>query len=219
MKTTILYSVFFIAIMGVFSSCLKNEDNEPLYYATGTVTQGSDSKYYIADDDGPKLWSSSQSQLQSILNKRVLVRFYNSKDALPTGYDEAIQLLSIDTILTKNVILLKPSNADSIGNDPIRIDKSYVADKYLTVWFTFVGGGVKHFINLVRDTSDKSSPVVLEFRHNAKSDMAQYYLQSLVSFNLESLKKFGFKDSVSFVVKSTSTNGSCLTSTFKYKFK
>jgi hypothetical protein len=83
----------------------------------------------------------------------------------------------------------------------------WVGGGYLNVQFGFNYGGSKaHFINLVQDTTQTSTPKVLEFRHNAYNDQPVAGKEGLVAFNLSKLVEAG-KDSVNFKVKVKTFDG------------
>ena len=109
-------------------------------------------------------------------------------------YDHLVKVNDIWNILTKGVIDLKTSNADSIGNDPVMINNIWVANDFMNVGFMFNYSGVRpHAINLVNNTTktdaDGNEFVELEFRHNSYNSQSQYLFEGLACFNLKPFRR------------------------------
>jgi len=109
----------------------------------------------------------------------------------------------------KGILDVTPENEDSIGNDPIIVQKHWVTNNLLNLELKYWGRNEIHFINMVKQpgvlTADKQ-PFELELRHNANDDEEAIPYVALVSFQLDSLQVAGV-DSVSFKVKSTDYDG------------
>jgi hypothetical protein len=123
--------------------------------------------------------------------------------------DYLVKVNDMVEILTKGIFELTPEKEDSIGDNPVSIRDYWITGDFLTIRFTYTGGGVIHYINLVSDVNnpmnDDGLPV-LEFRHNRNNDPYQYQMHGTVSFNLSSLKEDGVT-SLDFVLKATSYEG------------
>ena len=176
------------------------------WITTATIEKGDVSPYVIVTDNGDRLFPSSTAipWFETRDQQRVWVNFTILGDA--TGeFDHYVKVNNMSEILTKGVLELTPENADSIGNDPVRIRDYWFTGDFLTIMFSYSGGGTIHYINLVQDVNnpvdDQGRPVLL-FRHNRKDDPANYALYGTVSINLYDLRVDG-QTTVSFVLKST----------------
>ena len=106
---------------------------------------------------------------------------YEVKDSALTAYDKAINLVRLDTLLTKDIAPdLGTENDSYYGTDMLALNGSsvwakegvWIEDGYITFDFFLQQGyndNVKHFINLVQTNSE--DPYELEFRHNAYGDI------------------------------------------------
>lgn len=180
------------------------------WITTGTIEMGGSGSYVIVLDNGDRLLPSATAIPWFDLRdqQRVWVNFTILGDG--TGeIDHYVKVNNMSEILTKGILALTPEDADSIGDDPVRIDDYWFTGDYLTIQFSYGGGNAIHYINLVQDVNnpvdDQGRPVLL-FRHNRNNDPANYLLYGTVSINLQNLRVEG-QTSVSFVLKSTPFTG------------
>jgi hypothetical protein len=165
-----------------------------VWYSLATVEPlGDTSAYFLTLDHGSTLWPAATDIPWYVPGEkhRALV-FYTILSDTFQGYDHAVKVLSIRDILTKPIAEdLGEENDAHYGNDPVKILDLWIGDGYLNVKFGFnYGGGVKHFINLVkRDGVD--TPNYFEFRHNAYQDSAYTGRKGIVAFDLSSLDTDG----------------------------
>ena len=195
----------------VFNSCLSDDDDYSLgkfWISIATVEPLDNNTYSLILDDGTKLWPAATNYpgYDPKNDQRALVNYTILSDSIQ-GYDHFIKVNSIQNILTKPIATLTAENDSVYGNDPVKIIDMWVGGGYLNVQFGFNYGGSKaHFINLVQDTTQTSTPKVLEFRHNAYNDQPVAGKEGLVAFNLSKLVEAG-KDSVNFKVKVKTFDG------------
>lgn len=193
---------FFSMFLGVmlfaatFQSCLDDDDNidwELIYpNALVTVKPVSDNSFYLQLDDSTTLlpvnMASSPFGSKEV---RALVN-YQKIDKPSEGYNEAVHINWIDSILTKSIAADLGSANDSIyGTDPVEIVKDWVTiaeDGYLTLRFRTIRGdhNKAHFVNLLPG-KDPENPYEIEFRHNAYGDNYGRERDGLVAFRLDSL--------------------------------
>ena len=105
----------------------------------------------------------------------------------------------------KGILDITPENQDSIGNDPIVVQKYWITNNLLNLELKYWGRKEIHFINLVKQPGVLTSagqPFELEIRHNSNNDEESIPYKALVSFKLDGLQVAGI-DSVRFKVKST----------------
>lgn len=198
LKTFILMLGILLTSVSLFS-CLDDDDAYSADgYALGIVTVKplSESSYYLQLDDSTTLWPVDGYIPFFGLEKerRALVNFTPLADNID-GYDYAIKINRIDSILTKSIVEdLKDRNDEVYGTDPVRLATypwsqkgAWIEDGYLNIHFISYFGGYKpHFLNLVK-MDEAESPYELQFRHHAYDDPHISEGQGLVAFRLNSL--------------------------------
>jgi hypothetical protein len=193
----------FLAFVGTalitltFSSCLDDENSyslDDMWLSIATARPLSDNNFYLTLDDSTSLWPAAPQDIyyQPIRPQRVQINYTVLGDDF-NGYDHAIKLNRIDTILTKPIAENKGIQNDSIyGNDPVDISGIWVGDGFLNVLFkTYYSGDVKHFVNLIRNEIASDTPYRVEFRHNAYRDKSSYLRYGIVAFDLSSIDTDG----------------------------
>lgn len=185
-----------ICVTMTLQSCLDDDDdnNWDLYYpnALVTVKPVSDNSFFLQLDDSTTLLPTNMTS-SPFGNKeiRALVN-YSEVDKPSEGYNKAIFINWIDSILTKPIAPNLGAENDKIyGTDPVEIINDWVTiaeDGYLTLRFrTLFGDNSKtHYINLLA-SPDTANPYEVEFRHNANGDIYGKEVDALVAFNLNSL--------------------------------
>ena len=187
------------ALMLVLSlpSCLDDDGYSLDKAELGIVTvkpKGNDA-YYLQLDDNTTLWPVNISKPQVSKEHRALVYFTRLSDSIP-GYSHAVQLLRMDSVLTKAIAPDLGAENDSIyGTDPVRMHENsvwskggvWIEDGYLNINFiTYFGGYKKHYLNLIPKT-DYTNPYAFEFRHHAFDDPKTTEQEGLVAFKLDGL--------------------------------
>lgn len=185
-----------ICVTMTLQSCLDDDDdyNWDLYYpnALVTVKPVSENSFFLQLDDSTTLLPTNMTS-SPFGNKeiRALVN-YSEVDKPSEGYNKAIFINWIDSILTKPIAPNLGAENDKIyGTDPVEIINDWVTiaeDGYLTLRFrTLFGDNSKtHYINLLA-SPDTANPYEVEFRHNANGDIYGKEVDALVAFNLNSL--------------------------------
>jgi hypothetical protein len=201
------------------SSCSEDED----YYSVGdflvsfgVVEQGNlnqQNNLVVRLDNGDKAVSliSLPNFVEFETGQRVLINFapYDDKanaDSLKIYYGK---FNKIQNILYKDILKVSAINKDSIGNDPVMINKTWLTgDSILNVQFTFYTQGSRHYINLVNNGEGNgiTSPYVLEFRHNDRDDIHGYLASGYMSFKLNPIKVEG-RHEVDFIIRYTDYEG------------
>lgn len=202
-----------IASFSFFNSC--NDDDgyslDKFWVARATVHSVSPGVYSFTLDDGTTLWPAAGYVPYNAFSdgQRTYINFTILSDKLD-GYDHYIRLNDWYNILTKDIVILGDEASDVYGNDPVKILNMDTGGGYLNVDFGFnYGGGKKHFINLVKNTTieyPKDGKIYFEFRHNAYNDAAKVGVKSTVSFPLKSLIQEG-KESVDLVIRVKTFDG------------
>ncbi len=148
---------------------------------------------YLQLDDSTTLWPLNYTSAVS-KEQRALIYFQEENQKV-TGYDKAVTLIRMDTILTKNIALdLGRMNNEIYGTSPIGLNAGslwakggvWIEDGYLNINFiTYFGGTKRHLLNLLQP--DPSNPYLLELRHHAYDDPATTLQEGLVAFKLSEL--------------------------------
>jgi len=180
----------------VLNSCNKGDGYslDKAWYSFATVhPSGNDKSYWLTLDSGTSLWPVATN-----------VPWYNPKDKQRAfvvytmlsdefyGYDHAVKILDIKSILTKPIAEnLGDGNDETYGTDQVDVSDMWIGDGYLNIVFEFnYGGNAVHYINLV-ESGNVDTPYLFEFRHHAYDDNARYIRTGVVAFDLSSLDTNG----------------------------
>lgn len=198
MKKLNLFAVtMMLSVVPFLQSCLNDDDTVYSDFTIATLKQINDGDdYYFGLDSGRKMYPGDDSAISHfpiVDGKRVFVWFHQLEEQVQ-GYDYNIQVVRLDSILTKDIIPLTVETADSIGDDRINMTNSWVAQGYLTMEFQYYGTqnpNKKHMLNLVydvdKDLIDEEGYINLEFRHNAYEDNGGALGEGIVSFKLDKI--------------------------------
>ena len=205
MKTLKSFMLLVGILLGstVFYSCLDDDDAYSEFWrdsvqAIVTVKPLSDNSYYMQLDDSTTLFPTNSYVPENLKEIRAFV-VYKNDEKKTEGYDQSVQLLRMDTLLTKPIAPDLGSENDSYyGTDMLALNGGsiwskngvWIEDGYITFDFYIQRGyndNVKHFLNLVQTNS--ADPYELEFRHNADGNIDSSLRPSagLVSFKLDKL--------------------------------
>lgn len=189
--------VLTIATCLAFQSCESdNDDCFDLRYpnALVTVCPLNDGGFEMILDDVTRLYPANMSS-SPFENKEVRA-LVNYTPATSQAYDDRqyVNINWIDSIRTKYPTpYIDPANAETYGNDPVEIIKSWVTvaeDGYLTLRLnTLWGPGTAiHRINLLSGVNP-DNPFEFELRHDAQGDVAGRFRDALIAFNLNELPR------------------------------
>lgn len=211
----------FALIAGTLFLTSCSEDKE--YYSIGdflvsfgVVEQGNtnqENNLVVRLDNGDKAVSlvSLPNWVEFEAGQRVLINFAPYEDKLNADSSKVYygKFNKIQNILYKDILSASSVNNDSIGNDPVMINRTWLTgDSILNVQFTFYTQGSKHYINLVDkgEGNGIEKPYLFEFRHNDRNDIHGYPASGFVSFKLDPIKVEG-KHEVGFTVRYTDYEG------------
>lgn len=204
MKTLKSFLLLIGILLGstVFYSCLDDNDDYYDYLrnstpAIVTVKPLDGDAFYMQLDDTTTMYPTNPFFPGELKEIRALVRVREAEKKEP-GYDRTVQLVTLDTLLTKQIAPdLGVDNDSYYGTDMLALTRGmwsnegvWIEDGYITFDFRMprsYNESVKHFINLVQVNSE--DPYELEFRHNAYGNV-DYSLEpsyGLVSFKLDKL--------------------------------
>lgn len=197
LKHTLKFAMAAIIGMTTLSSCEKDDNwNDDLektgYIAVGTVKK-TDGKFYVEEDDLNTIMTRNyQCWNDTMIGKRVWIKFYNyKKNYQESGFGQTAYLFDLGRkLLTKPVFKIETKTQDdSLGNDGISIRAAWITGKYVNVEFVYAGSRDKiHFINLAQNLYQNAAAsqdtIRLEFRHNANNDTPYTYYQGVASFDI-----------------------------------
>lgn len=190
-KANLIFRLFLIGLLVTLFSC---DDNNK--YSLGdfridiaTIEKQGENAYALVLDNGDRLWpAASDVRYLPKNNQRVIVN-YTVLTGRQGEYTHYVKVNDIWNVLTKRAINLNAANADSIGNDPVRVNAIWVGGDYLNVDFMFNYGGIRpHAINLVnnmlKESPSEPNVIELEFRHNAYGSNETTLYEGFVCFDL-----------------------------------
>ncbi|MDR2118985.1 MAG: NigD-like protein [Tannerellaceae bacterium] len=186
-----------ILITLTFGSCLDDDNSyslDDMWLSIATARPLGDDTFYITLDDSTSLWPAAPLQIyyQPDRPQRVQINYTVLGDNFQ-GYDHAIKLNRIDTILTKAIAENLGEKNDSVyGVDPVEISGIWIGDGFLNILFkAYFSGNVKHFVNLLPNDGTDEASCQVEFRHNAMQDKSSYLRYGIVAFDLSPLNTGG----------------------------
>jgi hypothetical protein len=180
-----------------FSSCMDDDNGYSLddtWLSIATARPLGEDAFYLTLDDSTTLWPAAPLRIyyQPDRPQRVQINYTVLGDSL-NGYDHAVKLNRIDTILTKTIAENRGVENDSLyGSDPVEISAIWVGDGFLNVLFkAYFSGNIKHSVHLIRDAAAGDTPYRVELRHNAFDDRATYLHYGIVAFDLSEINTQG----------------------------
>lgn len=205
-KSIIGYATLLIIMLSSAFACSDNDGYSLGDYriSIATVVPENNQLYSLVLDNGDKLWpAASDVYYRPHINQRVFVNYTLLSDK-QGDFDHYIKINDIWNILTKPIIELTEQNADSIGNDPVRMNDFWIGDNYLNASFSFNYGRIRpHAINMVinkmEDAKDEDV-LMLEFRHNSYNSPSNALYHGFASFDLKPFRQDG-KDSIPITIK------------------
>ena len=229
MKTNKLLLLIIFSLF-LLSGCKEEGYSLDDYWISIGTIVGNKDYYIVVTDDGDRLYPSATYVPAYPIRpgKRLWVNYTILGDAEENkNFDYYVRINDFDDILTKDILILTPENADSIGHDPVWVydqDKDiWISNNYLNIFFVYEGSPYwAHYINVVSDIDNPLTPdgkPILELRHNSNYDPhTEPPLKGFISINLLSLLEEG-QDSVEFVLRAIDENGNyALDKEMTYKY-
>ena len=198
-KTLMLLMVVALTAVSL-QSCDNDDDGYYPEFNLATVTLKAPTvdggKWFMQLDDSTALEATNiASHPYDNKELRAYIRYNDIKDMTnaPTSRSAikkmySVNVLTIDTILTKKMDPLVENMAEVYGNDPVEVIDSWetvAEDGYLNIRFrTRWGNNIKHRVTLVHRT-DVNNPYTVEFIHNAHGDVNGQVDDGMVAFRLD----------------------------------
>ena len=198
-KTLMLLMVVALTAVSL-QSCDDDDDDYYPAFNLATVTlkapKVDGGKWFMQLDDSTTLEATNiASHPYDNRELRAYIRYNDIKDmASAPASTSAIQkmysvnVLTIDTILTKKMDPMVENTAEEYGSDPVEVVNSWetvAEDGYMNIRFrTRFGHNGKHRMTLVHRT-DAEDPYTVEFLHDANGDTNGQVADGMVAFRLD----------------------------------
>ena len=198
-KTLMLLMVVALTAVSL-QSCDDDDDDYYPAFNLATVTlkapKVDGGKWFMQLDDSTTLEATNiASHPYDNRELRAYIRYNDIKDmASAPASRSAIQkmysvnVLTIDTILTKKMDPMVENTAEEYGSDPVEVVNSWetvAEDGYMNIRFrTRFGYNGKHRMTLVHRT-DAEDPYTVEFLHDANGDTNGQVADGMVAFRLD----------------------------------
>ena len=198
-KTLMLLMVVALTAVSL-QSCDDDDDDYYPAFNLATVTlkapKVDGGKWFMQLDDSTTLEATNiASHPYDNRELRAYIRYNDIKDMTSApGSTSAIQkmysvnVLTIDTILTKKMDPMVENTAEEYGSDPVEVVNSWetvAEDGYMNIRFrTRFGYNGKHRMTLVHRT-DAEDPYTVEFLHDANGDTNGQVADGMVAFRLD----------------------------------
>ena len=219
LKLPLIYVILLLTGSVFFSSCQDDSDHYSIgdflvsFGVVEKTSQNAQGNAIVRLDNGNRVVSivSQPHWVELTAGQRVLINFapYDDKMNADSSITYYGKFNNIQNILYKDILKLSQIDNDSIGNDPVLINKSWLTgDSILNIKFSYYTQGSTHFINMLDNGAGngKANPYVFEFRHNDRGDIQGYPTSGYVSFKLNPIKIPG-QNKVDFIVKYTGYDG------------
>lgn len=193
LKFLYLALVAFLAVGG-FTACNDDEYRVGDIYPSALVTvkpYADLSGCYLQLDNITTLYPVNITGLPyGTKPVRALIE-YLAVDDDPKDCTEAVRVVKMQEVLTKQMVQWGTLSQEELGSDPIEIVKDWVTlveDGFLTLRFrtTTSGIGTTHLLNLVQGVNPEN-PYEVHLRHNANGDTKGDLADGIVAFDLSSL--------------------------------
>ncbi|MDR1416413.1 MAG: NigD-like protein [Prevotellaceae bacterium] len=217
-----------LCFAAMLSSCSLDGDYEQFFPQTDLVTiqyAPDSSSWYLLNDGGLKLWPKNAAEVTEKLknNARALAAFNVLVDEKVQGYDYVVSLMYMGHINVYGVTPVDSAALRHAPSDTLRnVENVWIGSRYLNIdYYCFYNvDTAKHSASLLCDTTaeQRGGNVKLFFRHNSNGDKGTKSRQSIVSFDLESLRSAVQADTISIAFEAEASDG-MYRRDFTYKFK
>lgn len=208
MKKILMYALAVVLSVS-FVACNDDDDDVEWWTSLATVDVpdpsdapawfpiGSQQPFYLTLDNGRTLLPTSVNSFligYRINNQNRVIASYFVLSGKAKDYDNNIQLIDIDNVLTKPIYTLTADSAATSvlrGTAPIEIVKTWIGDGFVNIIFDYKASpGSTHYINLIVDKQNGPEPNPngntwnLKFVHDEKGDTGNRIYRGIVSFKI-----------------------------------
>lgn len=171
------HMIALVAVM-CFIACNKDTEEEPQKFLIeyGTIEKTDEENYTILLDKGDILLPTENIVPGRTLknNMRVDIDYTILEEAADTcKEDYYVRINYLNEIPTWSIIPYTSSIEDSIGNDPVQIINTQIANGFITIEFYYETSALSdthNFSLVMHPATSSSNNIQLEFRHNAHGD-------------------------------------------------
>lgn len=195
-----------LAAPAIFTACNDDESTRGnIYDAIVTVFPAEKGVHYIVNDSVYVTPSNITRPIYGNREVRALTRFVVPATSAGLTNGQEVEVLAIDSILTKPSTQWTETVDKELGNDPIAIAGDWLTvaeDGYLTLHF-FVRNsyaGAPHSLHLLKGR-DPEKPYELELRHTANGSATGSYVGGYVAFDIKGILPAGTDKSVNLTVR------------------
>lgn len=197
-----------------FTAC--NDDDESthgnIYDAVVTVIPGGKGVWFAVNDTLVVTPSNVTKPIYGNREVRALTRFAVPKSSAGLTDGQEVEVLAIDSILTKPATKWTETVDKELGNDPVAIGNDWLTvaeDGYLTlhIYVRTNQASAPHYLHLLKGR-DPKKPYELELRHTANGSSGSMSVGGYVAFDIKDILPTGTDKTVNLTVRYRDFNGS-----------
>jgi len=169
-------------------SCLDKGYNSYTFSALGVIQRNAQdsNQWCFMADDSVTFAPASVTKIPSYY-RAIAYMEWNSNIAQRDGYSSTVNFTGFEAVTVLPVTAADADYLSSAPDDPVQVS-GRVALQYITLFASFSGSdGSKHKFFMLRDSLQTDEPVRLLFRHSRGGDSEYQPLNTIMSFDLETL--------------------------------
>jgi hypothetical protein len=188
-----ILAILLVGFAFAFTGC-NDDDPKPYYVGVATITSLENGLTLATDNDNVLFGDDEGTASKLTVGQRVYFGCTEIRTGQPDeGFNYLVNYDYIDPLKTKDIQTLNDVSRDTIGNDWITVNSSWVKNQYMNVYFSYGAYNQKHYVNLVYDPQNqtKQDTVILELRHQANNDYQNSSASAIFCFDLSSFEWAG----------------------------
>lgn len=209
-----LAAAVLLALPTFFTACNDDDDSVRgrVYDAIVTVLPGENGVWFAVNDSVVVTPSNITKPIYGNREVRALTRFMVPSSSAGLTDGQAVEVLAIDSILTKPATQWTETVDKELGNDPVAIGKDWLTvaeDGYLTlhIYVRTNQASAPHYLHLLKGR-DPQKPYELELRHTANGSLGSMSVGGYVAFDIKDILPIGIDKTVNLTVRYRDFNGS-----------
>lgn len=209
-----LAAAVLLALPTFFTACNDDDDSVRgrVYDAIVTVLPGENGVWFAVNDSVVVTPSNITKPIYGNREVRALTRFMVPSSSAGLTDGQAVEVLAIDSILTKPATQWTETVDKELGNDPVAIGKDWLTvaeDGYLTlhIYVRTNQASAPHYLHLLKGR-DPQKPYELELRHTANGSLGSISVGGYVAFDIKDILPIGIDKTVNLTVRYRDFNGS-----------
>lgn len=196
-----------------FTACNDDDDSarRNIYDAVVTVIPSGNGVWFAVNDTLVVTPSNVTKPIYGNREVRALTRFVVPASSAGLANEQQVEVLAIDSILTKPATQWTEEVDKTLGNDPISIAGDWLTvaeDGYLTlhIYVRTNQTSAPHYIHLLKGR-DPEKPYELELRHSANGNMSNINVSGYVAFDIKDILPVGTDKTVNLTVRYKNLDG------------